>query len=200
MLDQKQWIEKFEKENGRKPQPSEFIAAKNSREFEEDTTELKNTNSAIESVIEVDEELKVFKESNDTDNKMDYKMEEHLSTKKVYCFNCGTQNVQGEELCLSCGVKLNRGKEVKSFFSDLTSKLTEVSVMATQKTKELTQNAQVNTHIYTEKKKRDNLILALGNAYYEKYKNDTNADFPEILSEIKKTDIIIKDIRDANNY
>ncbi|NQQ32486.1 hypothetical protein HO875_02815 [Streptococcus suis] len=82
MLDQKQWIEKFEKENGRKPQPSEFIAAKNSREFEEDTTELKNTNSAIESVIEVDEELKVFKESNDTDNKMDYKMEEHLSTKK----------------------------------------------------------------------------------------------------------------------
>ncbi|NQQ32485.1 hypothetical protein HO875_02810 [Streptococcus suis] len=72
--------------------------------------------------------------------------------------------------------------------------------MATQKTKELTQNAQVNTHIYTEKKKRDNLILALGNAYYEKYKNDTNADFPEILSEIKKTDIIIKGIRDANNY
>ncbi|HFU4015099.1 TPA: hypothetical protein ACGO3L_002277 [Streptococcus suis] len=51
-----------------------------------------------------------------------------------------------------------------------------------------------------EKKKRDNLILALGNAFYEKHKNDSNADFQEILSEIKKTDIIIKGIRDANNY
>ncbi|HEM5490998.1 TPA: hypothetical protein U1617_001565 [Streptococcus suis] len=196
MLDKKQWIEKFEKKNGRKPQPSEFIAAKNSREFEDSTTELKNKNSATEPDLEVDGEVQVSEESIDTENKT----EDHPSTKKVYCFNCGTQNVQDEELCSSCGVKLNRGKEVKSFFSDLTTKLTEVSVMASQKTKELTQNAQVNTHIYTEKKKRDNLILALGNAYYEKYKNDTNADFPEILSEIKKTDIIIKGIRDANNY
>ncbi len=109
MLDQKQWIEKFEKENGRKPQPSEFIAAKNSREFEEDTTELKNTNYAIESVIEVDEELKVLKKVMIQTIKWIIKWKS-ICLQKVYCFNCGTQNVQGEELCLSCGVKLNRGK------------------------------------------------------------------------------------------
>lgn len=122
---------------------------------------------------------------------------EAVSVVTVYCFNCGQQNAQGTVQCSSCGVTLAQVKERKSFFSDWGTKLTEVTAIATQKTKELTQNAQVNRYLYTEKKKRDNLMSALGNAYYEKYKDQTDSDFQELLSEIRKTDIIIKGIKDA---
>ena len=85
---------------------------------------------------------------------------------------------------------------MNSFISDVSEKLFTVSSIAGKKTKELTKSLQTNTQIYTENKKREKLLLALGNAYYNSREDRLDDPFAELIEEIHKIDISIEQLRD----
>lgn len=85
---------------------------------------------------------------------------------------------------------------MNSFISDISEKFFTVSSIAGKKTKELTKSLQVNTQIYTENKKREKLLLVLGNAYYNSRETRLDDPFAELIEEIHKIDISIEQLRD----
>ena len=114
-----------------------------------------------------------------------------------FCAKCGTKNFKTSEYCVSCGSKINSNNLQKSFLSDISEKFFEVSSKAGKKTKELTQSIQTNTQLYKENKKREKLILTLGNAYYESRKNTIDDPFSELINEIKEVDILIQNMKNS---
>ncbi|MBZ1355710.1 hypothetical protein LPB406_19660 [Streptococcus sp. LPB0406] len=114
-----------------------------------------------------------------------------------FCAKCGTKNFKTSEYCVSCGSKINSNNLQKSFLSDISEKFFEVSSKAGKKTKELTQSIQTNTQLYKENKKREKLILTLGNAYYESKKNTIDDPFSELINEIKEIDILIQNMKNS---
>ena len=114
-----------------------------------------------------------------------------------FCAKCGTKNFKTSEYCVSCGSKINSNNLQKSFLSDISEKFFEVSSKAGKKTKELTQSIQTNTQLYKENKKREKLILTLGNAYYESKKNTIDDPFSELITEIKEIDILIQNMKNS---
>ena len=114
-----------------------------------------------------------------------------------FCAKCGTKNFKTSEYCVSCGSKINSNNLQKSFLSDISEKFFEVSSKAGKKTKELTQSIQTNTQLYKENKKREKLILTLGNAYYESRKNTKDDPFSELINEIKEIDILIQNMKNS---
>lgn len=79
-----------------------------------------------------------------------------------------------------------------SFLDELTSKLTDAKTIASQKTQELTQNVKIQNIVLKEKRKRDDLLKSLGSAYYEKYRNDIDIEFQDLVSQIKLCNETIK--------
>lgn len=114
-----------------------------------------------------------------------------------FCAKCGTKNFKTSEYCVSCGSKISSNNFQKSFLSDISEKFFEVSSKAGKKTKELTQSIQTNTQLYKENKKREKLILTLGNAYYESRKNTIDDPFSELINEIKEIDILIQNMKNS---
>jgi len=233
MFNKKEWINEFEKNNGRKPTPTEFLNAKNSFKDEEQDTLLIINDSTLSEKI--DSEFDPIFDENFNENKtiandkldesseysipssekLDESSEysipssekldessEHsipnnnLNT-KLYCQICGSENTSKNEFCVSCGNRISNSFDAKSFFSNITSKISDVGFVATRRTKEITKNAQVTSQIYIEKKKRENLIMALGNAYFEKYKDCDEVEFNELMLEIDSIDKIIAALKNS---
>lgn len=115
---------------------------------------------------------------------------------KIFCVKCGKPNFRTSDYCVSCGSRVNNSSTMNSFISDVSEKLFTVSSIAGKKTKELTKSLQANTQIYTENKKREKLLLALGNAYYNSRENRLDDPFAELIEEIHKIDISIEQLRD----
>ncbi|HEL0807776.1 TPA: zinc ribbon domain-containing protein, partial [Streptococcus equi subsp. zooepidemicus] len=175
MLTKDEWIENFEGNHGRKPLPKEFIEAKNNGEFEE-----RHEESMDEPILETVDESPILDEENTSSTTA------KENSIKIFCFNCGQSNLKESEFCSSCGTKLEGSVEQKSFFTDLSTKLSDFGMVASQKAKEFTRNSQLNSQIYKEKKNREELVKVLGNSYYQKYKDsaDTDSDFKDLLTEI----------------
>ena len=275
MFNKKEWINEFEKNNGRKPTPTEFLNAKNSFKNEEQDTLLIINDSTLSEKIDsefdpifdenfnenktiandkLDESLEYsIPSSEKLDESLEYsipssekldesseysipssekldesseysipssekldesseysipsreKLDESLehsipnnnSNTKLYCQICGSENTSKNEFCVSCGNRISNSFDAKSFFSNITSKISDVGFVATRRTKEITKNAQVTSQIYIEKKKRENLIMALGNAYFEKYKDCDEVEFNELMLEIDSIDKIIAALKNS---
>ncbi len=188
MLTKEEWITKFENENGRKPIPKEFIAAKNNGEFGEEnfstvTNDYSETEPVLESVLDETKD-EVFSKDDESD-RIENSGEDELPKKK-FCFNCGTANPFYQIVCSQCGSDFGGTTGSKSFFSELSSKIKDISAIATQKTKELTQNAQTHTQLSKEKRNRDVLYKTLGQSYFERYKDNGVGEFEELLLQIKE--------------
>jgi len=233
MFNKKEWINEFEKNNGRKPTPTEFFNAKNSFKDEEQDTLLIINDSTLSEKIDsefdpifdenfnenktiandkLDESLEYsiprrekLDESSEysipsrekLDESSEYSIPNNNSNTKLYCQICGSENTSKNEFCVSCGNRISNSFDAKSFFSNITSKISDVGFVATRRTKEITKNAQVTSQIYIEKKKRENLIMALGNAYFEKYKDCDEVEFNELMLEIDSIDKIIAALKNS---
>ena len=128
------------------------------------------------------------------ENVQEHKKE--IEEDKIFCVKCGKPNFRTSDYCVSCGSRVNNSSTMNSFISDVSEKFFTVSSIAGKKTKELTKSLQVNTQIYTENKKRDKLLLALGNAYYNSREDRLDDPFAELIEEIHKIDISIEQLRD----
>ncbi|MGT2666454.1 double zinc ribbon domain-containing protein [Streptococcus rifensis] len=71
-----------------------------------------------------------------------------------------------------------------SFLEELSAKLTDVKNIASQKTHELTQTVKNQNVILQEKRKQDTLFQKLGSAYYEKYRDVSDNEFQELISQL----------------
>ena len=247
MFNKKEWINEFEKNNGRKPTPTEFLNAKNSFKNEEQDTLLIINDSTLSEKIDsefdpifdenfnenktiandkLDESLEYsipssekldesseysipsrekldeslehsIPSSEKLDESLEHSIPNNNSNTKLYCQICGSENTSKNEFCVSCGNRISNSFDAKSFFSNITSKISDVGFVATRRTKEITKNAQVTSQIYIEKKKRENLIMALGNAYFEKYKDCDEVEFNELMLEIDSIDKIIAALKNS---
>lgn len=233
MFNKKEWINEFEKNNGRKPTPTEFLNAKNSFKDEEQDTLLIINDSTLSEKIDsefdpifdenfnenktiandkLDESLEYsiprrekldesseysIPSSDKLNESLEHSIPNNNSNTKLYCQICGSENTSKNEFCVSCGNRISNSFDAKSFFSNITSKISDVGFVATRRTKEITKNAQVTSQIYIEKKKRENLIMALGNAYFEKYKDCDEVEFNELMLEIDSIDKIIAALKNS---
>lgn len=200
-MNKEEWLTQFEEKYNRKPSPAEFIAAKKNNEFNVENSKDIKYNNVESSSISVDALDKKVLEKTDSENitvNEEY-VQEHkkaIEEDKIFCVKCGKPNFRTSDYCVSCGSRVNNSSTMNSFISDVSEKLFTVSSIAGKKTKELTKSLQANTQIYTENKKREKLLLALGNAYYNSRENRLDDPFAELIEEIHKIDISIEQLRD----
>lgn len=218
-MNKEEWLSQFEEKFNRKPSPVEFFTAKKNNEFEvenmnDETTPISEgvVNSIGEPEEKMNDEVEVKRETseniileeeyvspNNNSHGEEYVPPYNSEVREEYnfCAKCGTKNFKTSEYCISCGSKINSNNLQKSFLSDISEKFFEVSSKAGKKTKELTQSIQTNTQLYKENKKREKLILTLGNAYYESRKNTIDDPFSELINEIKEVDILIQNMKNS---
>ena len=220
-MNKEEWLSQFEEKFKRKPSPVEFFTAKKNNEFEVENINAETTpisegvvNSIGEPEEKMNDEVEVEVKRETSENIIpdgDYVSpnNNHHSEEYVppcnsevtednnFCAKCGTKNFKTSEYCVSCGSKINSNNLQKSLLSDISEKFFEVSSKAGKKTKELTQSIQTNTQLYKENKKREKLILTLGNAYYESKKNTIDDPFSELINEIKEIDILIQNMKNS---
>lgn len=218
-MNKEEWLSQFEEKFKRKPSPVEFFTAKENNEFEVENINAETTpisedivNSIEEPDEKMNEEVEVKIETsenitpdgdyvspNNNSHGEEYVPPHNSEVREEYnfCAKCGTKNFKTSEYCVSCGSKINSNNLQKSFLSDISEKFFEVSSKAGKKTKELTQSIQTNTQLYKENKKREKLILTLGNAYYESKKNTIDDPFSELINEIKEIDILIQNMKNS---
>lgn len=218
-MNKEEWLSQFEEKYKRKPSPVEFFTAKKNNEFEVENTNAETTpisggivNSIEEPEEKIKDEVEVKRETseniipdgdyvspNNNSHGEEYVPPYNSEVREEYnfCAKCGTKNFKTSEYCVSCGSKINSNNLQKSFLSDISEKFFEVSSKAGKKTKELTQSIQTNTQLYKENKKREKLILTLGNAYYESRKNTIDNPFSELINEIKEIDILIQNMKNS---
>lgn len=218
-MNKEEWLSQFEEKYKRKPSPVEFFTAKKNNEFEVENTNAETTpisggivNSIEEPEEKIKDEVEVKRETseniipdgdyvspNNNSHGEEYVPPYNSEVREEYnfCAKCGTKNFKTSEYCVSCGSKINSNNLQKSFLSDISEKFFEVSSKAGKKTKELTQSIQTNTQLYKENKKREKLILTLGNAYYESRKNTIDDPFSELINEIKEIDILIQNMKNS---
>ena len=204
-MNKEEWLSQFEEKFKRKPSPVEFFTAKKNNEFEVENINAETipisegvVNSIGEPEEKMNDEVEVKIETSENiipdgdyvSPKNNSHGEEYVppynsEVREEYnfCAKCGTKNFKTSEYCISCGSKINSNNLQKSFLSD--------------KTKELTQSIQTNTQLYKENKKREKLILTLGNAYYESRKNTIDDPFSELINEIKEVDILIQNMKNS---
>ena len=200
-MNKEEWLTQFEEKYNRKPSPAEFIAAKKNNEFNVENSKDIKYNNVESSSISVDALDKKVLEKTDSENitvNEEY-VQEHkkaIEEDKIFCVKCGKPNFRTSDYCVSCGSRVNNSSTMNSFISDVSEKFFTVSSKAGKKTKELTKSLQANTQIYTENKKREKLLLALGNAYYNSRENRLDDPFAELIEEIHKIDISIEQLRD----
>lgn len=218
-MNKEEWLSQFEEKFNRKPSPVEFFTAKKNNEFEVENLNAETTpisggivNSIEEPEEKIKDEVEVKRETseniipdgdyvspNNNSHGEEYVPPYNSEVREEYnfCAKCGTKNFKTSEYCVSCGSKINSNNFQKSFLSDISEKFFEVSSKAGKKTKELTQSIQTNTQLYKENKKREKLILTLGNAYYESRKNTIDDPFSELINEIKEIDILIQNMKNS---
>lgn len=218
-MNKEEWLSQFEEKYKRKPSPVEFFTAKKNNEFEVENINAETTpisegivNSIGEPEEKMNDEIEVKREAseniipdgdyvspNNNSHGEEYVPPYNSEVREEYnfCAKCGTKNFKTSEYCVSCGSKINSNNLQKSFLSDISEKFFEVSSKAGKKTKELTQSIQTNTQLYKENKKREKLILTLGNAYYESRKNTIDDPFSELINEIKEIDILIQNMKNS---
>lgn len=218
-MNKEEWLSQFEEKYKRKPSPVEFFTAKKNNEFEVENINAETTpisegivNSIGEPEEKMNDEVEVKRETseniipdgdyvspNNNSHGEEYVPPYNSEVREEYnfCAKCGTKNFKTSEYCVSCGSKINSNNLQKSFLSDISEKFFEVSSKAGKKTKELTQSIQTNTQLYKENKKREKLILTLGNAYYESRKNTKDDPFSELINEIKEIDILIQNMKNS---
>ena len=218
-MNKEEWLSQFEEKFKRKPSPVEFFTAKKNNEFEVENINAETTpisegivNSIGEPEEKMNDEVEVKRETseniipdgdyvspNNNSHGEEYVPPYNSEVREEYnfCAKCGTKNFKTSEYCISCGSKINSNNLQKSFLSDISEKFFEVSSKAGKKTKELTQSIQTNTQLYKENKKREKLILTLGNAYYESRKNTKDDPFSELINEIKEIDILIQNMKNS---
>lgn len=218
-MNKEEWLSQFEEKFKRKPSPVEFFTAKKNNEFEVENINAETTpisedvvNSIGEPEEKMNDEVEVKRETseniipdgdyvspNNNSHGEEYVPPYNSEVREEYnfCAKCGTKNFKTSEYCVSCGSKINSNNLQKSFLSDISEKFFEVSSKAGKKTKELTQSIQTNTQLYKENKKREKLILTLGNAYYESRKNTKDDPFSELINEIKEIDILIQNMKNS---
>lgn len=218
-MNKEEWLSQFEEKYKRKPSPVEFFTAKKNNEFEVENINAETTpisegivNSIGEPEEKMNDEIEVKREAseniipdgdyvspNNNSHGEEYVPPYNSEAREEYnfCAKCGTKNFKTSEYCVSCGSKINSNNLQKSFLSDISEKFFEVSSKAGKKTKELTQSIQTNTQLYKENKKREKLILTLGNAYYESRKNTIDDLFSELINEIKEIDILIQNMKNS---
>lgn len=218
-MNKEEWLSQFEEKFKRKPSPVEFFTAKKNNEFEVENINAETTpiSGGIVNIIEepeekIKDEVEVKRETseniipdgdyvspNNNSHGEEYVPPYNSEIREEYnfCAKCGIKNFKTSEYCVSCGSKINSNNLQKSFLSDISEKFFEVSSKAGKKTKELTQSIQTNTQLYKENKKREKLILTLGNAYYESRKNTIDDPFSELINEIKEIDILIQNMKNS---
>ena len=218
-MNKEEWLSQFEEKYKRKPSPVEFFTAKKNNEFEVENINAETTpisegivNSIGEPEEKMNDEVEVKRETseniipdgdyvspNNNSHGEEYVPPYNSEVREEYnfCAKCGSKNFKTSEYCVSCGSKINSNNLQKSFLSDISEKFFEVSSKAGKKTKELTQSIQTNTQLYKENKKREKLILTLGNAYYESKKNTIDDPFSELINEIKEIDILIQNMKNS---
>lgn len=218
-MNKEEWLSQFEEKFKRKPSPVEFFTAKKNNEFEVENKNTETTpisegvvNTIGEPEEKMNDEVEVKSETseniipdgdyvspNNNSHGEEYVPPYNSEVREEYnfCAKCGTKNFKTSEYCVSCGSKINSNNLQKSFLSDISEKFFEVSSKAGKKTKELTQSIQTNTQLYKENKKREKLILTLGNAYYESRKNTIDDPFSELINEIKEIDILIQNMKNS---
>ena len=218
-MNKEEWLSQFEEKFKRKPSPVEFFTAKKNNEFEVENINAETTpisESVVNSIGEPEEKMNVevevkretseniipdgdYVSPNNNSHGEEYVPPYNSEVREEYnfCAKCGTKNFKTSEYCVSCGSKINSNNLQKSFLSDISEKFFEVSSKAGKKTKELTQSIQTNTQLYKENKKREKLILTLGNAYYESRKNTIDDPFSELINEIKEIDILIQNTKNS---
>lgn len=218
-MNKEEWLSQFEEKFNRKPSPVEFFTAKKNNEFEVENLNAETTpisegvvNSIGEPEEKIKDEVEVKRETseniipdgdyvspNNNSHGEEYvpPYNSEVREENYFCAKCGTKNFKTSEYCVSCGSKINSNNLQKSFLSDISEKFFEVSSKAGKKTKELTQSIQTNTQLYKENKKREKLILTLGNAYYESRKNTIDDPFSELINEIKEVDILIQNMKNS---
>lgn len=218
-MNKEEWLSQFEEKYKRKPSPVEFFTAKKNNEFEVENINAETTpisegidNSIGEPEEKMNDEIEVKREAseniipdgdyvspNNNSHGEEYVPPYNSEVREEYnfCAKCGTKNFKTSEYCVSCGSKINSNNLQKSLLSDISEKFFEVSSKAGKKTKELTQSIQTNTQLYKENKKREKLILTLGNAYYESRKNTKDDPFSELINEIKEIDILIQNMKNS---
>ena len=200
-MNKEEWLTQFEEKYNRKPSPAEFIEAKKNNEFNVENSKDIKYNNVESSSISVDALDKKVLEKTDSENitvNEEY-VQEHkkvIEEDKIFCVKCGKPNFRISDYCVSCGSRVNNSSTMNSFISDVSEKLFTVSSIAGKKTKELTKSLQANTQIYTENKKRQKLLLALGDAYYNSRETRLDDPFAELIEEIHKIDISIEQLRD----
>ena len=70
------------------------------------------------------------------------------------------------------------------FFEQLGKRLTDAGQSVAQQTKNLADVTQLNSAISDREKKISQLCLNIGQLYYEAHKNDTSAEFQEMIAEV----------------
>lgn len=218
-MNKEEWLSQFEEKFKRKPSPVEFFTAKKNNEFEVENINAGTTpisedvvNSIGEPEEKMNDEVEVKRETSENIILDEEYVSPHnnihgeeyvppyngeVREENNFCAKCGTKNFKTSEYCVSCGSKISSNNFQKSFLSDISEKFFEVSSKAGKKTKELTQSIQTNTQLYKENKKREKLILTLGNAYYESRKNTIDDPFSELINEIKEVDILIQNMKNS---
>ena len=218
-MNKEEWLSQFEEKFKRKPSPVEFFTAKKNNQFEVENINAETTpisegvvNSIGEPEEKMNDEVEVKRETseniipdgdyvspNNNSHGEEYVPPHNSEVREEYnfCAKCGNKNFKTSEYCVSCGSKINSNNLQKSFLSDISEKFFEVSSKAGKKTKELTQSIQTNTQLYKKNKKREKLILTLGNAYYESKKNTIDDPFSELINEIKEIDILIQNMKNS---
>lgn len=216
-MNKEEWLSQFEEKFKRKPSPVEFFTAKKNNEFEveninDETNPIPEgvVNRNIEPEEKINDEIEIKRETSENIILDEDYVSSHNNShgeeyvppynsgfreENYFCAKCGSKNFKTSEYCVACGSKINSNNLQKSFLSDISEKFFEVSSKAGKKTKELTQSIQTNTQLYKENKKREKLILTLGNAYYESKKNALDDPFSELINEIKEIDILIQSIK-----
>lgn len=218
-MNKEEWLSQFEEKFKRKPSPVEFFTAKKNNEFEVENINAETTpisedvvNNIGEPEEKMNDEVEVKRETSENIILDEEYVSPHnnshgeeyvppyngeIREENNFCAKCGTKNFKTSEYCVSCGSKISSNNFQKSFLSDISEKFFEVSSKAGKKTKELTQSIQTNTQLYKENKKREKLILTLGNAYYESRKNTIDDPFSELINEIKEVDILIQNMKNS---
>ena len=218
-MNKEEWLSQFEEKFKRKPSPVEFFTAKKNNEFEVENINAETTpisevvfKSIEEPEEKMNDEVEIKRETSENiileEDYVSHHNNSHgeeyvppynteVREENNFCAKCGTKNFKTSEYCVSCGSKINGNNLQKSFLSDISEKFFEVSSKAGKKTKELTQSIQTNTQLYKENKKREKLILTLGNAYYESRKNTIDDPFSELINEIKEVDILIQNMKNS---
>lgn len=72
-----------------------------------------------------------------------------------------------------------------SFFDEIGKKVTQVGNDTVKMTKDFSEIAKLNSAINSSEKKIQELYSQIGKSYFEKYSENTDSEFYELISEIK---------------